>query len=372
MSKHSDKGPSSSDRWIHCTPSVKLCADMKETASDFAQEGTDAHALCEYYLKKAFGIPCENPIENLTFYNAQMDEAAQDYVNYVLELYEEAKKKCKDPVVLVEQQIQYERFVPGGFGTSDCVIIADGTMIVVDFKYGMGVLVKAEGNSQMMIYALGSLESFDAIYDIHDVKMTIFQPRLSNISVAEMSRDDLYKWAEEVLKPKAIEAEEGTGEFSTGDWCRFCKARYVCRERAKKNLELAAYEFADPPLLSDEEMVDILGKVDRLVGWASDIKEYALQEAVAGKKWPGYKLVEGRAIRKYKDEATIAELVINAGEDPYEKKLKGITEMTKLLGKKKFEELLGALVIKPQGKPALVLESDPREEMSSAKNDFND
>jgi hypothetical protein len=372
MGAHSSLGPSSSERWIHCTPSVKLCADMPDVTSTFAQEGTDAHAVCEYLLKKALGQEAEDPREDLTYYNEEMQEAAEGYVAYVLSLISEAKKTCKDVICQVEQKISYERFVAGGFGTADCIIIADGTMNVVDFKYGMGVEVSAKGNTQMRIYALGALEIYDPLYDISNVQMTIYQPRLSNISQDEISRDDLYAWAEEVLKPAAAEAETGEGEFQCGNWCRFCKAKHVCRERAKENLKLAAYDFATPPLLDDDEIVDILGKVDQLVQWANDIKEYALQEAVDGKKWDGFKVVEGRSIRKYKDEAAVAAAVQAAGYDPYQKKLLTITEMQKQLGKRKFEEVLGGLIIKPQGKPALVPADDKRPEFNTAKADFKE
>ena len=372
MGAHSEKGPSSSSRWIHCTPSAKLCEDMPETSSSFAKEGTDAHTLCEYLLRKAMGYEAEDPVENLTYYNREMQECAEGYRDYCMQLYEEAKKSCNDPVLLVEQRIQYERFVKGGFGTADCIIIADGTLNVVDFKYGLGVEVAAEGNTQMQIYALGALEIFDAIYDIDKVKMTIYQPRKSNVSVSEITRNELYRWAEEVLRPAAIAAEEGTGEFNCGEWCRFCRAKHICRERAKKSLELAAYEFAEPAILSDDEIVDVISKVDALVTWANDIKEYALQEAVSGKKWPGMKLVEGRSVRKYTDNRAVAEAVLAAGYEPYEQKLISITEMQKQLGKKKFEEILGNLVVKPQGKPVLVRDDDKRPEINTAKDDFKE
>ena len=372
MGAHSEKGPSSSSRWIHCTPSAKLCADMPEQSSSFAEEGTQAHSLCEFLLKKEMGIEVEDPRPNLSFYNAEMEECCQGYRDYVMELYEEAKEKCSDPVLLVEQRIAYERFVAGGFGTADCILISDGTLNVVDFKYGLGVEVNAVGNTQMRIYALGALEIFDALYDVDRVKMTIYQPRKSNISIDEISRDELYEWAETVLKPAAEEADRGDGEFHAGDWCRFCKARHVCRERAKENLVLASYDFTDPPLLTEEEITEILDKVDRLVSWANDVKEFALQEAVDGKAWSGWKLVEGRSVRKYTNEKEVAEAVEGAGFDPYQKKLLSITEMEKMLGKKKFEEILGELYIKPQGKPVLVRADDKRPPINSAKEDFKE
>ena len=372
MAAHSEKGPSSSSRWIHCTPSAKLCAEIPDQPSGFAEEGTQAHEVCEYLLKKEMGIEMDDPRPKLSYYNQEMEDCCQGYRDYVLELYEEAKKVCSDPVLLVEQRIAYERFVSGGFGTADCILISDGTLNVVDFKYGMGVEVDAKGNTQMRIYALGALEVFDNLYDISNVRMTIYQPRKANISVDEISRDELYKWAEEVLRPAAEEADRGDGEFHAGSWCRFCKARHICRERAKENLALAAYDFADPPLLSDEEITEVLEKVDALVSWANDIKEYALQEAVEGKTWPGYKLVEGRSVRKYVDEKAVAEAVEATGHDPFLKKLLPITDMEKLLGKKKFTEVLGNLVTKPQGKPVLVKADDKRPPLNSAKQDFKE
>ncbi len=372
MAAHSEKGPSSSSRWIHCTPSAKLCADMPDQATGFAEEGTQAHELCEYFLKKEMGIDMDDPRPKLSYYNAEMEECCQGYRDYVMELYEEAKQKTKDPVLMVEQRIQYERFVSGGFGTADCILISDGTLNVVDFKYGMGVEVNAAGNTQMRIYALGALEIFDSLYDIEKVRMTIYQPRKSNISVDEISRDELYEWAEEVLRPAAEEADRGDGEFHAGDWCRFCKAKSICRERAKENLLLAAYDFSSPPLLEDEEIVEILSKVDRLISWANDIKEYALQEAVAGKVWNGWKLVEGRSIRKYVNEKEVVEAAEAAGFDPFEKRLLSITDMEKMMGKKKFQEVIGGLVIKPTGKLTLVTMDDKRPAINTGKEDFEE
>ncbi len=372
MAAHSEKGPSSSSRWIHCTPSAKLNAQFPDVTTSFAQEGTDAHALCEYLVLKEMGRDVADPTPGLQYYCQEMQECAEGYRDFVMELYEEAKRTCKDPVLLVEQRIDYERFVKGGFGTADCIIVADDTLNVVDFKYGLGVEVSAKGNSQMRIYALGALEIFDLLYDIRRVRMTIYQPRKANISSDEISRDDLYEWAETVLKPAAEEADAGTGEFHAGEWCRFCKARYSCRERAKKNLELAAYEFKSPPLLEDDEISEILEKVDGLVSWANDVKEYALQEAVAGKHWPGYKVVEGRSIRRYTKEKDAAEAAIAAGFDPYSKRLLTITELQKLMGKKRFEEVMGGYVMKPAGKPTLVPESDKRPEMNTTADDFKE
>ena len=214
------------------------------------------------------------------------------------------------------------------------------------------------------------LEIFDGIYDIDTVRMTIYQPRKSNISVCVMEKDGLLEWAQNDLTYKAKLAYEGGGDFHCGEWCRFCKARAECRERAEANLALARYDFEEPPLLTDEEIADILDKVDALTAWAADVKEYALQQAVSGTEFPGWKLVEGRSNRKYTSETAVAVAVEGAGFDPYEKKLLGVTAMQKLLGKSRFEELLTPYIEKPQGRPTLVRSSDKRPEWNTARNDF--
>ena len=315
-------------------------------------------------------MPTEDPIENLSWYNEEMEECAVGYAAYVVELLETAKQTCTDPVVMIEQRVNFSRWVQDGFGTADCIVIADGVMNICDYKHGKGVEVSAVANPQMMLYALGALEIFDDIYDIDTVRMTIFQPRKVNVSVYEMEKDDLLEWADTDLTQKAKLAYEGQGDFHCGEWCRFCKAKAECRERAAANLELARYEFDAPVFLEDDEIADILGKIDALTAWANDVKEYALQQAISGKEWPGWKLVEGRSNRKYTSEAVVAATVEGAGFDPYERKVLGVTAMQKMLGKSRFEELLAPYIEKPQGKPTLVPESDKRPAMNTAKNDF--
>ena len=368
--KHAVLSASSSERWLNCPPSARLCEAYEDKGSNYAAEGTDAHALCEFRLKQTLGLPADDPIENLSWYNEEMEDCAAGYAAYVSELLETAKQTCADPVVMIEQRVDFSRWVKEGFGTADCIIIADGVLNICDYKNGQGCLVLADRNPQMMLYALGALEIFDGIYDIDTVRMTIYQPRKSNISVYEMDKADLYEWANSELTQKAQLAYEGQGSFSCGEWCRFCKAKAECRERAEANLALARYEFQTPALLADEEIADILGKVDALTAWASDVKEYALQQAISGTAFPGWKLVEGRSNRKYTSEAAVAAAVEGAGFNPYEKKLLGITAMQKLLGKSRFEELLAPYIEKPQGRPTLVRSSDKRPEWNTAKNDF--
>ena len=367
---HALLSASSSERWLHCPPSARLCESYDDKGSDYAAEGTDAHTLCEYKLRRSMGMETEDPTENLTWFNEEMDDCATGYATYVLEQVEAAKQTCADPVVMIEQRVDFSRWVASGFGTADCLIIADGTLKIIDYKHGRGIMVDATENPQMQCYALGALELFDGIYDIDTVRMTIYQPRRDNISTYELSKDELYRWADEVLKPTADLAFVGDGNFFYGEWCGFCKAKHDCRARADANMELARYDFKLPPLLTDEDIEDILSKVDDLVAWAADIKEYALQQAISGKDWTGYKLVEGRSNRRYTNETVVANAVSRAGFDPYERKILGVTAMQKLLGKSRFDELLAAYIEKPQGKPTLVPESDKRPAMNTAKNDF--
>ena len=367
---HAVLSASSSERWLHCPPSARLCESYEDKGSDYAAEGTDAHELCEYKLRKALGMEAQDPTENLTWFNEEMSDCANGYAAYVLEQVEAAKQTCADPVVLIEQRVDFSRWVESGYGTADCIIIADGTLQIIDYKHGLGVLVSAEENPQMQCYALGALELFDDIYDIDSVRMTIYQPRRDNVSTYEISKDKLYRWADEVLKPTADLAFVGDGNFLCGEWCGFCKAKHDCRARADANMELARYDFKLPPLLTDEETEEIISRVDDLVAWAADIKDYALQQAISGKEWNGWKLVEGRSNRKYTNETAVAGAVTDAGFDPYERKVLGVTAMQKLLGKSRFEELLAAYIEKPQGKPTLVPESDKRPAMNTAKNDF--
>lgn len=370
--KHAVLSASSSERWLKCPPSARLCEAYEDKGSDYAAEGTDAHALCEFRLKQALGIPANDPIENLTWYNEEMEECAAGYADYVTEVLETIKQTCADPTILIEQRVDFSRWVRDGFGTADCIIIADGVLNIVDYKHGKGIEVSAMKNPQMMLYALGALEIFDGIYDIESVRMTIYQPRKNNISVCSMEKDCLLEWAQNDLVYKAKLAYEGGGDFHCGEWCRFCKAKAECRERAETNLALARYDFERPALLSDEEIADILDKADDLTAWAADVREYALLQAINGTAFPGWKLVEGRSSRKYINADAVAAAVKNAGYDPYETKVLSITAMQKMLGKTKFDELLNDFIEKPQGKPTLVKRSDKRPEINTVQNDFKE
>ncbi|WP_274939941.1 DUF2800 domain-containing protein [Chordicoccus furentiruminis] len=370
MPKHAYLSASASHRWLACPPSAKLCAQEEDRGSPYAQQGTDAHELCQYLLEKALGMPCRDPVEDLTYYDAEMQEAAESYAAFVMEQVAEAKKLCKDPLVCVEQTLDFSKWVEHGFGTGDAVIVADDLLHIIDFKFGVGVLVEATDNSQLKCYALGAVDTFGDLYDIRRIRLSIFQPRRENVDTFELTKDELLKWADEVLAPIAKLAYEGGGEFHAGDHCQFCKVKASCRKRAEYAMELAQYDFADAPTLDETEIAAILPQIDTLVSWAEDIKAYALNQALSGVRYPGYKLVEGRSNRRYTDEAAVAQIVSDAGYDPYEKKLLGITAMTRQLGKKRFEELLRGLVVKPQGKPVLAPNTDKRPEFNAAANDF--
>lgn len=380
---HAVLGASSADRWMHCPGSVKLCQGVPNKGSSYAEEGTQAHALAELMIKYNLGRLTKSEynkalkeLKTNPFYCLEMKEYIEDYVRAVWELANEAKSHSKDAELLTEQRLDFSDWVPGGFGTGDVVIVYDKVIHIVDLKYGKGVGVSAERNPQLMLYGLGALATYDMLYDIKTVKLTIIQPRLDNISSYEISVEDLQEWGEKTVKPAAEEALSDDAHCEAGDWCRWCMVKATCRARKDAMTELARMEFRDAKLLEDDEIGEVLRLADQLAAWAGDVKEYALQEAENGKKWSGWKLVEGRSNRKYSDETEVARALIKAGYAEsmlYERKLYGITAMEKIIGKKPLAECCGNLIVKPAGKPVLVPESDKRPELNSidaAKNDF--
>ncbi|WP_418615872.1 DUF2800 domain-containing protein [[Ruminococcus] torques] len=370
---HAVLSASGSHRWLNCTPSARLELEFENTTSEAAREGTAAHALCEHKLKKFLKKRSKRPVSD---YNSdEMEECTDAYAEFVMEQYEEAKKSCKDPVLLIEQKLDFSCYVPEGFGTGDCIIISDDKLHIIDFKYGQGIFVEAEHNPQMMLYALGALEIYDALYDIKEVAMTIFQPRRENVSTWTIPIEELKAWAEEELKPKARLAYDGEGEYLPGEWCTFCKAAVKCRARAEEKMKLARLEFKMPPLLTDAEIEEVLNVLPDLTKWANEITAYASEAAIHhGKEWNGFKVVEGRSNRKYRDELLVAEAAREHGyTDIYRQTLIPMTEMQKLMGKSTFEEILGDLIYKPPGKPTLVPNTDKRPAMNvtNAENEFD-
>ena len=353
-----------------CPPSALLQQQFPNETSTYAEEGTAAHDLAEHKLKKALKMRSRKPTSS--YQSDEMDEMTDLYVEYCLGLIEKTKESCKDLQILIEQKLDFSDYVSEGYGTGDLVVVGTGTLHVVDLKYGKGVTVYAEKNPQMMLYALGAISTFGMLYDIEKVAMSIVQPRLDNFSTYEMTVDELLTWAEKELIPKAILASTGSGEFNAGDHCRFCRARNQCRTRALKNLDLLKYEFYEPALLTDDEIAEIIGMANELSKWAEDIYTYATAVAInEGRQWAGYKLVEGRTRRKYKNEEIVADTAKAAGYmDIFKQSLISITEMEKLMGKKTFNELLGVYVEKPQGGLTLVPESDKRQAVSSIKSEF--
>ena len=385
-SKHALLSPSSAERWLACTPSARLGEKYPDTAGEAAKEGTIAHALGEALIRYEAEIISEevylkeiSEIEQSEYYNADMQELMEEYKDYVMEAYQVAALRTPDAELIIEDRLDLTKWVEGGFGTADAQIIADGALNIIDLKYGRGVRVEAEGNKQMMLYALGAVEKAKIFYDIKDVTMTIYQPRLNNISTYLLGVDELYKFAEEELKPKAAQAYEGKGDFAVGDHCRFCKVKPRCRAYADEQKKIAQYDFKNAEELSDDEIAEILTKADDVASWLKDVQSYALNVAVnEGKKFKGFKVVQGQSRRRYTNEDdVVSKLLENGFEEAllFEKKLLGITAMEKTISKKRFTELLSDLVEKPEGKPTLVVESDKRPEwdrLGAAKDDFKD
>lgn len=384
MAKHALLSASSAYRWLNCTPSARMTENLEDTQSVYAAEGTLAHELGElelrYQLKLITKATYNRNLKKIKaneLYSEEMPDEVEKYTIHVFEKLTEAQSHTPDALIFLEQRLDFSKYVPEGFGTGDCIIIADGTLEIIDLKYGKGVEVSAENNPQMMLYALGALEEYSFIYDIDNVRMTIAQPRLENFSTWEVSVEDLVYWAEWQLAEKAKEAWDGSGTCNAGEWCKFCKVKATCKARAKAALAISEqYQEQDPNLLSAEEIAEILHKAEEIQAWAKDVQEHALEQARDhGIKYTGWKLVEGRSVRKYADEGQV-QLALNAAGYDGEAILKapellGITAMEKSIGKKKFSELLSGLIIKPEGKPALVVENDKRPELNSAEKDFD-
>ena len=375
---HARLNASSSHRWMMCPPSVKLSEQFADKPSPYAEEGTFLHELCELKLHRYLGDMAPDLIEEQyaehrdnDFYSDEAESVTDEYVAFCIETIEAVRLSCPDPLIMVEHRLDYSEYVPEGFGTGDLVIVADGVIEVIDFKGGRGVRVDANQNSQLMLYGLGALLEFDPLYDIHTVRMTIVQPRIQNISSFEMNADELIKWADEYLHPRALRAQKGEGEFCAGEHCRWCKARHTCRARSEYFMQLAKRDFKQPDLLTDEEIADMLPIAEALNNWVQDLLAFATQQAVEGKQWAGYKLVAGRTVRKYTSEAEVIKACTDAGyTDIYKTTLLGVGDLEKRMGRKAFRDVLGKLVYKPEGTSTLVPMSDPRQAISTAASDF--
>lgn len=377
-SSHALLSASASERWLNCPPSARLEATLPSETSIYAEEGTRAHELCEYKLRLMLSKAAndEEYILPPSFIpDEEMEEATDLYRDIVEEEFNAVKAVTPDATLVVEQKLDLSDYVPEGFGTSDAVIVGDDKLVVIDFKYGKGVPVSAIGNSQLRLYALGAYCALAPLYDFKTVKILVIQPRIDNISSEELSVDDLLAWGDEVIRPAASLAFSGDGEFKVGPHCRFCRASGICRAQAEVAFAVVDHEKVDPPLLSDDEIPSILDKLDDTESWIASIRKYAQERAIAGTKWKGYKLVEARTMRKITDQIAAVDRLEEAGfsvEEVTNTKLKGLSELEKLCTKKRFNEILGDLVVKPQGAPTLVKESDKRPEYNALEEAFKE
>jgi hypothetical protein len=379
---HAKLSASGSEKWMTCTPSARMEEAFQDEGSEFAREGTFAHAVFEQQLLHYLGREVEPlPNELMHFDSPALCDYVQEAVNFAIDRIKEAYERCKDPVIYVERRLDFSRWVPEGFGTGDLVIITDELVEVLDLKYGKGIFVDAKGNSQMRLYGLGAYNELANLYTIQKVRMTILQPRLNNYSSEEISLRELLEWADDKVVPAAKLAWAGEGTFVPGPHCtsNFCKARYTCPARAEGALAVARQEFGSLPPAVDTLTVDriaqLLPSADAVIDWFTDLKAHALKQAEKGTTVPGYKLVEGRSNRKYSDQDAVAK-ALRAAEVPdeiaYERSLLGITAMEKAIGKKKFAEVLGGLITKPEGKPTLVPEEDKRPALTSRASALDD
>ena len=369
MTAHAKLSASGSEKWMTCTPSARLEENFPDDESEFAKEGTFAHAVFEQQLLTFLGREVD-PLEDSYLDTPELRDYVTEAVDFCIERIKEAYKRCSDPRILVEQRLDFSEWVPEGFGTGDLVIVADDLMEVLDLKYGKGIFVGAEDNSQMRLYGLGAYSENSLLYNIKSVRMTILQPRLDNYSSEELAIDDLLSWAENEVKPKAALAWAGEGEFVAGDHCSscFCKARFQCAARSEQALALAQQSFSmvKPELLTLEQIAAVLERGEIVSKWVSDVQSYALKQAEKGTRVPGYKLVEGRSNRRYSSQDLVAERLKEHGFEEaaiYERNLLGLTAMTTAIGKKRFDEVLGDLIEKPAGKPVLVPVADKRDEL---------
>ena len=374
--KHALLSASGSSRWLNCPPSARLEEKYPESTSKYAEEGTLAHELAELELQKSFTgyIPWHSydeqkkMIEESKLYLPEMADYVDTYVSYVL-------LAAKSNALFIEDKIDLIEFIEEGFGTCDAIIVGDGVLEVIDLKYGKGIRVEAKENSQLMLYGLGAYYKHELTYDIKKIKLTIVQPRLDHISTWEIAPKKLMAWGNKVVKKQAKLAYAGEGDFNPGDHCQWCKAKPRCKALAASNLEIARHDFVDPAELTDKELLEVFEKQSLLVDWVKSVATYLLDKALEGKKWTGFKVVEGRANRKWSDVDKVGKVLSLEGHSEAEifnTKLKGLGDIEKLVGKDNFTALLGKLVIKPQGAPTLVADTDKRPGMglAQAKEDF--
>ncbi len=380
---HAILSPSSAKRWINCPPSALINAEAPQQDTVYTREGTLAHAVAELKARKYFlGVGPRKYAADLK--KLKTDELWQDEMDRHTDTYLEVLKDLaaafpEPPHVALEVQVNFSEYVPEGFGTADCLMIGGNVLQIVDFKYGKGVDVDAVENPQMMLYALGALLDYEAIYDIDLVRMAIVQPRTkAEPATWEISAEGLRRWAGAVVAPAAALAAKGKGEFAEGDWCRFCAIRGSCRARAGANTALEDFGMKLPPELNNEEVARALTLGQRLASWLSDLQDYALRACLEGREIPGFKAVEGRSVRAWTNQDDAFNAARSAGvpeEMLYERKPVTLAALEKLMGKKPFAEALADYVTTPPGKPTLAPESDKRPAITNkttAEDDFAD
>lgn len=377
--KHALLGASSSHRWLRCTPSAVAEAAYPDSGSDYAKEGTLAHALAARELKRSLQRDTRDEDEEIAelrgqWHTPEMDEYVEGYAAFVAERMREARERAARtgglaPKLGVEVRLDYSRWVPDGFGTGDAVIIGDGDLEVIDLKYGKGVEVKATGNTQMMLYALGALDLYDYAYEIDTVMMTVYQPRINNVSTWRITAKELRRWADEELVPLARLAAVGKGVRDSGPWCRFCRAKGDCVRLAAESMQTWQLN-ADAGQIRREDLPQILVRLDTIKDWVKAIEERALARALQGEEIPGWTVVEGRSVRKITDPRRAATILLEAAgglvENVYKpSELLPLTTLERTWGKKRLGTLLKDCIEKPQGKPTLVSEDDKREPLKA-------
>ena len=366
---HALLGPSSAARWIACPPSVRLCEQFEDAESEYAKEGSLAHEIAELKVRKLIdpGLTSRKftaamkKLKEKELYQEEMQGYTDEYVEFI---QEQMYSYETTPHISVEQKVDFSQYVPGGFGTADCILISNDTLHVIDFKYGKGVPVSVENNAQLLLYALGAYLAYEMIFPIEHIKMSIVQPRLTGIDTWECSLDYLLTFAKKAQE-KAVMALNGKGDFECGEHCKFCKAKATCKARANANLELAKYEFKAIELLTLEEIGEILQKAKDLDNWVKELEKYALAESLKGNNVPGWKAVNGRGSRSFKNTDDAIKVLKITLTMLYERKYLTLAQMEKVIGKKDFNNLVGNLIVMNVGKPTLVDASDKREAITN-------
>ncbi len=356
---HALLSASSSHRWLNCPPSAVAAEAYANEGSDYTREGTLAHEVAEAVAQaRLAGLARFNSWGDAI--DKEMAECAEGYADYIQEQIRSDSK-----LIMLETRVDFSPWVPDGFGTADCIIIQGTTMDVIDYKYGKGVAVSAKDNPQMKLYGLGALNDFGFAYDVETIRLHIYQPRMNNVSVHEITVADLLAWAGKTVKPTAEKAAKGKGDYNPGEHCRFCphagrcrKLTQVCTEHFNTHGRKASVE-----VLAPWEVAEVLRMESIVSLWLKRVKEQALTTLMNGGEIPGYKVVAGRGSRQWADDLEVAVLLKANGytqEEITETKLLTVAAMEKAIGKKKVAEILGGQILTHQGAPTVAPATDQR------------